>query len=417
MNRPFFSKTRKLQRISEIEKRLSTIQDIDILLEQVLTEMRSITNADAGSIYVVDGAYLKIKYAQNDTQQRRLAPGEKLPYLAFSFPIDETSIAGYVAHFRRPLNIADAYAIDASCPFHFDQTIDESTGYQTRSIYTVPLAMANGTILGVVQIINARTATGTVTAFDRAAEIYITHFSKNVEQALQNAYRNQSMVRRMLRMMEFRDPKETYRHVERVSLFSIEIYDRYAFNARIAPSEAEKFREVLIVAAKFHDIGKIGISDTILKKPARLTDEERAVMQQHTFIGASLFMPAESPLDEMASAVALYHHDWFDGTDVGYTAVRRVAAASVWEGDTSCKVGTDIPLAARIVAVADVFDALSHSRCYKAAWDVDSAFAEIARLRGTQFDPAVVDAFMAVKDRICAIQHAYPDRAADEPSA
>ena len=103
------SREEKLQKIIEIEKILNDIQDIDVLLEQLLTEARSIVNADAGSIYVwvEDTKLLSIKDSQNDTQQKRLAPGQKLPYSFFSFPVNEKSISGYCVLNKEILNIPD----------------------------------------------------------------------------------------------------------------------------------------------------------------------------------------------------------------------------------------------------------------------------------------------------------------------
>ena len=92
----------KIQRIIEIERELGEIQDVDVLLERILTETRRIVNADAGSIYVVEGDKLKIKYGHNDTFLKELAPGEKLPYTSFSFPINEKQICGYVAISGKP---------------------------------------------------------------------------------------------------------------------------------------------------------------------------------------------------------------------------------------------------------------------------------------------------------------------------
>ena len=111
MKEELSSKEEKLQHIIELEQKLNEIQDVDVLLERILTETRRIVNADAGSIYVVDGKNLKIKYAQNDTQLRELPPGEKLPYLFFAFPINDFSIAGYVAAHKVMLNFKDASAM------------------------------------------------------------------------------------------------------------------------------------------------------------------------------------------------------------------------------------------------------------------------------------------------------------------
>ena len=110
----------KLQHVIELEQRLNLIQDADVLLETILSETRKICNADAGSIYVINNGNLKIKHAQNDTQLRELPPGEKLPYLFFSFPINEASIAGYVATKKETLIIDDVYEISEEKPYKFN---------------------------------------------------------------------------------------------------------------------------------------------------------------------------------------------------------------------------------------------------------------------------------------------------------
>ncbi|MCR5400974.1 MAG: GAF domain-containing protein [Treponema sp.] len=425
-------KEKKLQTIVELENKLNEIQDVDVLLERILTETRKIVNADAGSIYVVtgdDNSSLRIKYSQNDTQLKELPPGEKLPYLFFSFPINEKSIAGYVAHTGKALNITDAYELSEDLPFRFNKQTDLTTNYRTKSMYTIPLKMASGTILGVLQIINAQNAKGEVIPFDADCELYITHFATAAVQALQHAYNTQNMVKRMLKMSEFRDPKETYPHVERVSSISLEIYDRWAFNNNVPEEERHRFRDNLKIAAKFHDIGKVGVSDIILKKQfPRFTDEERSIMKGHTCLGAMLFYPPDSFLDEMSIEVALHHHERWDGGESGYPGRFNLDKLVTLENDDEYDFtendrfsignavvvrkplkGTEIPLSARIVAVADVFDALSHKRCYKQAWTVEDAFAEIQNESGKQFDPEVVLAFMKIRDRIMSILMAIPD--------
>lgn len=405
----------KLQRIIDVERRLGEIQDVDVLLETILTETRRIVNADAGSIYVHEGESLKIKYGQNDTHLKELAPGEKLPYTFFSFPINEKQICGYVALTGKPLNIKDCYRIGDSKPYKFNKNTDLTTGYRTKSMYTLPLKMANGNLLGVLQIINRKDNSDHITYFSEEDELLIEHFAASAVQALQHAYLTSNMVMRMLRMAEFRDPKETYPHVERVSCYALEIYDRWAFNHNVPMDEFHRYRDNLKIAAKFHDIGKVGISDVILKKTfPRFTDEERNIMKGHTIIGAQLFEPPESGLDKMSQEIALHHHDRWDGGATGYPGNININDFSVKVGvvpDFVPLSGKDIPLSARIVAVADVFDALSHKRCYKEAWSIDDAFMEIQNNAGTQFDPEVVLAFMQIRERICSIQLAIPDEA------
>ena len=403
----------KLQRIIEIERELGEIQDVDVLLERILTETRKIVNADAGSIYVVEGDKLKIKYGQNDTHLKELAPGEKLPYTSFSFPINEKQICGYVALSGKPLNIKDCYKIPESKPYKFNKNTDLTTDYRTKSMYTIPLKMANGNLLGILQIINAKDEDGKIINFDDQAEMFIAHFATAAVQALQHAYLTANMVKRMLKMSEFRDPKETYPHIERVSSYSLEIYDRWAFNHNVPEAEIHRYRDNLKIAAKFHDVGKVGISDVILKKAfPRFTDEERNIMKGHTCIGAQLFEPPESELDTICQGIALHHHDRWDGGDSGYPGKIKLSDFDIRDGQvpkTEPLSGEDIPLAARIVAVADVFDALSHKRCYKDSWSLEDSFKEIEKCSGSHFDPAVVEAFMQIKDRICSILDAIPD--------
>ena len=311
------------------------------------------------------------------------------------------------------MNIEDAYSIPEDAPYHFNKESDITTDYRTRSIYTFPLKMKGGTLLGVIQIINAMDENGNIISFSDEAELLIAHFASNAVQALQRAYLTSSMVKRMLKMAEFRDPKETYPHVERVSSFALEIYDRYAFNHGIDAETQEKYRDLLKIGAKFHDVGKVGISDVILKKVfPRFSEEERSIMKGHTCIGAQLFEPPESELDVVCQDIALHHHDRWDGGATGYPGKVNLSDFSIKDGIvpvTEPLSGTEIPLAARIVAVADVFDALSHKRCYKDSWSIESSFKEISNSSGSHFDPEVVEAFMQIKDRICSILDAIPD--------
>ena len=134
--------------------------------------------------------------------------------------------------------------------------------------------------------------------------------------------------------------------------------------------------ELIAQAAPLHDIGKIGIPDSILLKPGKLSDEEFEVIKEHTTIGAEMLSGSESRLLRLAEQIALTHHERWDGG--GYPAGLS---------------GAEVPLAGRLVSVADVFDALTHHRPYKRAWPLADAVQEILDQAGRQFDPAVVDAF------------------------
>jgi putative two-component system response regulator len=133
------------------------------------------------------------------------------------------------------------------------------------------------------------------------------------------------------------------------------------------------------LAARLHDIGKIGVPDAILLKPDKLNDAERQIMRTHATVGAELLSKSNIPHMQMAEEIARSHHEWWDGS--GYPANLS---------------GSAIPLAARITALADVFDALTHKRPYKEAWRADSALDEIAKLKGRQFDPQLTDLFLVL---------------------
>jgi putative two-component system response regulator len=179
------------------------------------------------------------------------------------------------------------------------------------------------------------------------------------------------IIERLAIAAEFRDDN-TGQHTQRVGQMS----------ALLARQLGLPDSQVSLIArgAPLHDVGKIGVPDTILLKMGKLTTEEFEVVKTHTVIGARILSGGKFPLLRLAEEIAFTHHERWDGG--GYAGIR----------------GADIALAGRIVAVADVFDALTQQRPYKPAWPVADAIAEIDRQRGKQFDPEVVDAFLRVID-------------------
>lgn len=189
------------------------------------------------------------------------------------------------------------------------------------------------------------------------------------------------------RAAEFKD-NETGKHVIRMS--------HYAQIVALTLGYSEQTAQELLHAAPMHDIGKIGIPDAILSKPGRLTPEEWVIMRQHTVIGARILGEHPSGMLKMAATIALNHHEKWDGS-----------------GYPNGLAGEEIPVMARLVAIADVFDALTSVRPYKRAWSVDDAVAFMRDESGRHFDPEVVTAFLDSLPRILAVKDQWADTEAD----
>ena len=216
-----------------------------------------------------------------------------------------------------------------------------------------------------------------------------------------------SMIIRFLRMVEMKDPRENIAHASRVSFYSLAIFNRYCQNNKIDATEKAHYQAALRIASMLHDIGKFELPDSILQKKGSLTANEVAIMQRHTWIGARLFFPISSFLDQITYEVTLRHHENWDGT--GYPGYIDVATGKALKIDsTTGKVlglkGTEIPLSARIVSIADVYDVLVSKRVYKEAWKEEAVLNEISRSRGTKFQPELVDIFFDVLPEIRKIK-------------
>ena len=180
---------------------------------------------------------------------------------------------------------------------------------------------------------------------------------------------------------EYKDA-DTGSHIKRVSLYSAAIARHMGL--------AEKTIETILYAAPMHDLGKIGIPDQILLKPARLDPAEWEIMKQHTVIGAKILKGADADFIKLGEIIARSHHEKWDGS-----------------GYPQSLAGADIPIAGRITAIGDVFDALTSKRPYKEPFSVEDSLVIIGEGRGSHFDPDVVDAFFAVKDEILKIKNEY----------
>ena len=198
--------------------------------------------------------------------------------------------------------------------------------------------------------------------------------------------REKDTVLRLSKAAEFRDP-ETGAHIQRMARYARLIAEGLTHDAL--------FADAILDAAPMHDVGKLGTPDFILLKPGRLTPDEFAIMKQHAQIGWSILKDGASPTLQLAAEIAHAHHEKYDGS--GYPAGLAKDA---------------IPLSGRIVAVADVFDALTSARPYKMAWELDRAAAFLRDNSGSHFDPACVDVFLARWEEILEIRQQFQDEEA-----
>jgi response regulator RpfG family c-di-GMP phosphodiesterase len=195
--------------------------------------------------------------------------------------------------------------------------------------------------------------------------------------------RERETIFRLARAAEFRDP-ETGAHIQRMAHYSRIIAEKLGWNATD--------QDRLLQAAPMHDVGKLGTPDHILLKPGRLAPEEFAIMKRHAVIGWEILKDSSAPILAMSAEIALTHHEKFDGS-----------------GYPSGAAGLAIPVSGRIVAVADVFDALTSDRPYKRAWEMERALEFLQQGRGTHFDPECVDAFLGALDAVQAVRERYRD--------
>ncbi|KPA18075.1 metal dependent phosphohydrolase with GAF sensor [Candidatus Magnetomorum sp. HK-1] len=384
---------------------LNTLKDVDAILDKILLEARKIANADAGSIFLKKNDMLTFSYVHNETLFSANKTNAEL-YMDIQIPIDKNSIVGFVATSGQALHIEDAYKIEPTKSYQFNPSYDLKSGYHTQSIYTLPLKDFDDNVVGVMQLINARTEQGAVVPFSTEDQMLIPLFAGSASIAIERGNMNRELILRMVKMAELKDPTETGAHVQRVAGYTVEIYTQLAQTRGLDHKIIRKNKDLIRLASMLHDVGKVGITDLILKKPGKLTDDEYNIMKWHTVYGAKLFINTTSRLDQMARDIALNHHERWGGG--GYPGkIEDVQSQNIQMGET--KVGKEIPLEARITALADVYDALSSKRSYKDAWPEEKILSIIEKDTGTHFDPEVSAAFFKIHDVILAIREKYKD--------
>jgi HD-GYP domain-containing protein (c-di-GMP phosphodiesterase class II) len=285
---------------------------------------------------------------------------------SIEIPID-TGLAGYAFTHKENVICNDPY-IDP----RFNKQVDQHTGYRTKNVAAIPLVTSKDEVIGVLQCINKLPSSNGFNNNDLVKLKLIGNYAANTLELSRLNREIEDSQKELLSIMgeavEFRS-RETGEHIGRVSRYS-EIL------ALLAGLDAEEAK-MLANAAPMHDIGKIAIPEAILNKPGKLTDEEFEVMKTHSTAGYSLLCKSDKKMINAAAEVAYGHHEKWDGT--GYP--RGLA-------------GEEIHIYARIVAIADVFDALGNDRCYKRAWELPKILDFFKEQRGKHFDPRLAEIFL-----------------------
>jgi putative two-component system response regulator len=245
-----------------------------------------------------------------------------------------------------------------------DETKRRALAGGAKDFLTKPFD-ATEVVLRIENLLETRSLYTTIRKDNELLEQRVAERTRELEQA------QVEILQRLAAAAEFRDD-DTGEHTHRVGHLAALLTTEIGLSADHV--------DVIRRAAPLHDVGKIGIPDSILLKPGRLTRAERRIMRTHVTIGAAMLAGGRSPLVQTAERIALSHHERWDGK--GYP-----------DGST----GERIPIEARVVAVADFFDALTHKRPYRPAWSVERTVAKIVAERGSHFDPVVVDALLTIQ--------------------
>lgn len=353
-------KVQELMCLLEAFKQLNSNIELEEVFQDILLQTVQVVGAEAGTLWVLN--------KEQEVIEAVASHGPSAEAILHIKMRKDEGIVGKVIMTGQP-HLIENVALDSS----WANRVDHSSGFVTKSMITVPLVV-KGVVLGALQLLNKQKR-----AFFSEQDITLSVALANQSAlALQNSqmynelYRMfLSMIRTLAKVLDARDPY-TAGHSERVAKYSVLIAERLGLDSHNCNE--------LYKAALLHDIGKIGIPDEILRKPSKLTQDEFEAIKQHTVIGADILSNME-PKSAMADAIltARSHHERIDGT--GYPD--RLA-------------GNDIPLFARIVGVADAFDAMTTTRSYSKGLSFQQAVLELERCKKTLFDDKVVDAFLSI---------------------
>ena len=346
----------RLDLLYEVGKKVGSVSEVAKLLDQIIPMTQQTLKAEASSVLLIDREKNELYF--------RVAEGKAGSLLKRVRLSMDSGIAGWVARKGRPLLVNDV-----SRDNRFSRETDEVTGFITRSVLAVPV-VSGREVLGVLEVVNK--ADGSM--FNEQDLAVLMALASTAAIAISNARLHQevldgykSTVKALAAAIDAKDPY-TCGHSQRVM--------EYTLLGASAMSFSQGELQALEFGGLLHDVGKIGVGDAILRKSGPLTSKEWPVMHTHPLIGSNII--GEVPFLAAARDFVLYHHERYDGT--GYP-----------EG----LGGEDIPIGARLLAVADAFDTMTTDRSYRAARSTDEALNELERRVGTQFCPVAVEAFIS----------------------
>ncbi|BAT71704.1 metal dependent phosphohydrolase [Thermosulfidibacter takaii ABI70S6] len=299
-------------------------------------------------------------------------------------PVNQ-GIVGKCFREGRVINLEDAYKDP-----DFNRESDRIHEYRTKSLLAVPLKTPQGRTIGVFEALNKENAplfTEEDILIIENVSLYTASILEGIALYERLKRTQREVILRLSNATKFKD-KETKNHLVRVGLYT----QVFAEALDWAPEDVEMIR----LASPMHDIGKVGIPDSVLQKHGDLSPEEWEIMKKHTIYGYEILKGSESRLIQVAALIALEHHEKWNGS--GYPYGKKEKEISIY---------------GRITAIADVFDALTSDRPYKKAWDAEKARDHIASKAGKEFDPLLVDIFVRHFDKFAEIREQYKDQEVD----
>ena len=370
---------RELDSLRRLGEEFSATLDLDVLVDRMLEEAAAATDVEAAALLVRQGDDVVLEDARH--------PGR--PHDHVDRLVLRPCARGLVAEAIATNAPVQRQAPDGGCVVETE--LASALGVVPSAALAIPLASAavgGGAALGVLLLVDGRPRAGFLDG--QVAEA--RHIASIAALAYERTRLVRTMILRMVAMAELRDPHETGAHVRRVAGISVAILAAWARRTGLGRDETKRMRDLLYVAALLHDIGKVGVPDAILSKPGALDAPERRAMERHTVVGAGLFQGLRTDVDDAARDVVLRHHERWDGA--GYPD--RLGCES-------------IPLFARIVAAADVFDALSSPRAYKPAWAEERVLEHLRGEAGRHFDPLVVECLMESLPAVRRVQRRFAE--------